>query len=241
MSELLTEDGCNVLQAKKDQNLIIAETATEMALTNPIMVTADDMEIIIILCYCFRDDGYDVIYKNEECSKKPPVFYSIQSIRNKHERQVIDNIYFLHAIGGSKTTSHIHNIGKGQPLKEFSKSSEFRSIAGIFSSQTSTVPQIIDAGFRAPVMLYDGKIGLSLDAIRLTQLSKKVATKKIYSSGGSHAGAAKYHILRVYFQVQQWLGNQNINAENYGWRRKSTINDCYKLSPTTTDMDPAVH
>lgn len=242
LSEMLTENGCTVLHAERDQNLTIAETAAEMATTNPIIVTADDMEIIIMLCYCFKVDGYDIIYKNEESSKKPPVFYSIQSIRDKHEKEVIDNIYFLHAIGGSKTTSHIHSIGKCQPLKKFLKSSEFRTIAGIFSIKTSTVPQIVDAGIRAITILHNGKINESLDALRFEQFSKKVSTNKsavLVNSLCPSAGAAKYHVLRVYFQVQQWLGNRSLNPENFGWKRKSMINDCCKLVPITTDMDPA--
>lgn len=240
LSELLTENGCTVLQAKTDQNLSIAETATEMALTCPIIVTADDSEIIIMLCYCFKDDGYDIIYKNEESSKKPSVLYSIQRIREKHEQQVIDNIYFLHAIGGSKTTSHVHTIGKGQPLKKFSKSSEFRSIAGVFLSETSTVPQIVEAGIRALTILYDGKIDESLDTLRFKQFSKKVATKKsavLVNSLSPSTAAAKYHVLRVYFQVQLWLGNQSLDPENFGWKTRS--HDCYRFVPITTDMDPA--
>lgn len=71
LSEVLIENGCTVLQAKIDQNLMIAKTATEMALTHPIMVVADDLEIIILLCYCFKLDGHDIVYKSEECSKKP--------------------------------------------------------------------------------------------------------------------------------------------------------------------------
>lgn len=179
LSEMLTENGCTVILAKRDQNVTIAEKAAEMALTSPIVVTADDMEIIIMLCYCFKVDSYDIIFKNEECSKKPPVFFSIQKIRDKHEQQVIENIYFLHAIGGSKTTSHIHSIGKGQPFKKFLKSNEFRSIAAIFSSQTSTIQHIVDAGIRAIAILYDGKFGESLDALRLKQFKKKCRRRSL--------------------------------------------------------------
>lgn len=145
LSDILIENGCTVLLAKMDQNLMIAKTATEMALTQPIMVTAEDLEIVMMLCHCFEVDGYDIIYKNEECARKPSTFYSIRSIREKHEQEVIDNIYFLHAIGGCKTTSHIHNIGKGQPLKKFLNSNEFRLIANVFKNKSSTNPQIVQA------------------------------------------------------------------------------------------------
>eukprot|EP00794_Sanderia_malayensis_P014567 gene14567-16069_t len=46
--------------------------------------------------------------------------------------------------------------------------------------------------------------------------------------------AAKFHSLRVYFQVQNWLSNDcHHNAENWGWVNKSE-----KLFPITTSLPP---
>ncbi|XP_037043653.1 uncharacterized protein LOC119079700 [Bradysia coprophila] len=240
LSKVLIENGCTVMRAERDQNMTIARTATEMALTSPIVVTANDMEIIIMLCYRFQIDGYDIIYSNEECSKKPPVRYSIRSIREKHDQQAISSIYFLHAIGGCKTTSHLHSIGKAQPLKKFEKSTDFRSIAGTFLSQSSTMTEVVDAGFRAITILYDGNVGESLNELRFKQFSKKVSTKKsavLVNSLPPTSGAAKYHALRVYFQIQEWLGSQSLDPAKFGW--KVTSKDCSRLTPITSDMEPA--
>lgn len=229
----LTEKGCTIIQAKTDQNLMIAKAATEMALLHPIMVIADDLEIIIFLCYCIQLESYDIVFKSEECSKKPSIFYSIRKIR---DASVIKNIYFIHAIGGCKTTSHLHTIGKSLPLKKFLKCGEFRSIAVIFASKSSTVPEIVEAGNKALTILYNGRPGESLDTLRYKQFSKKVATKKsavLVNSLSPTTAAAKYHILRVYFQTQQWLGNENLNPEEFGWKKSN------RFKPITTDMDPA--
>lgn len=69
--------------------------------------------------------------------------------------------------------------------------------------------------------------------------SRKRCPRKslLVNSLPSTTGAAKYHALRVYLQVQQWLGNVDVHAEKYGWKRKS--NECQRLVPITTDMDPA--
>lgn len=175
--------------------------------------------------------------QKRECSRKPPVFYSIQDIRNKHDPEVIDNIYFLHAIGGCKTTSHIHSIGKGQPFKKFLNNNEFRLIAERFTSTSSTTPQIVEAGLRSLAMLYDGKIDESLDSLRFKQFSKKVATKTsavLVNSLSPTTSAAKYHILRIYFQVQQWLGSSDLNPENFGWKRTSQV--CDRLVDITMEL-----
>ena len=46
--------------------------------------------------------------------------------------------------------------------------------------------------------------------------------------------AAKYHSFRVYHQVQVWLGNENLQATNWGWK---LVNG--QLYPKTTDSPPA--
>lgn len=240
LSSELTESGCTVLQSGADHNITIARTATRMAQTNPIIVIADDMEILMMSCYCFDADGYDIILRYDDVPNKAPVHYSIQSIREKHSQQVVDNILFIHSIGGSKATSHIHSIGKGQPLKKFDKSTEFRSIADIFSSRSSTIAEIIEGGTKALTILYDGKTNETIDLLRFKQFSKKVSTKKsavLVNSLPPTTGAAKYHALRVYCQVQQWMGNHDLNPEEFGWQRKSH-NSC-RLTPITTDIDPA--
>lgn len=236
LSKMLMENGCTILQAKTDQNLLIAKTATEMAMTEPIMVIGDDLEVIILLCNRAQPECCDIVFKSEEGPKKPSIFYSIEKIREQYEQDVIKNIYFIHAIGGCKTTSHLHTIGKGTILKTFLKFDEFRSIAAVFVNENSSIPQIVKAGNRALSMIYNGKVGESLDLIRFKQFSKKVATNKsavLVNSLSPTTEAAKYHVLRVFLQVQQWLGNENLNAENFGWSKNQ------KYKPKTTDLDAA--
>lgn len=67
-----------------------------------------------------------------------------------------------------------------------------------------------------------------------------MSTKKsavLVNSLSPTTAAAKYLILRVYFQVQQWLGNSDLNAEKFGWKHNLQV--CHRLIPITTDLDPA--
>lgn len=96
----------------------------------------------------------------------------------------------------------------------------------------------MDAGIRAIAILHDGKTDETLDALRFKQFSKKESLKKaavLVNSLSPTTDAAKYHALRVYYQVQQWMGNRSLDPEKFGWKSKTMINDCCKLVPITTD------
>ena len=50
------------------------------------------------------------------------------------------------------------------------------------------------------------------------------------------SAAAKFHSLRVYFQVQQWKGTRDgVLPEEWGWRESEDE----ILVPVTTDLLPA--
>ena len=54
-------------------------------------------------------------------------------------------------------------------------------------------------------------------------VQKKVDTRRLPPS----SSAAAYHSLRVYHQIQEWLGN-NLEPLEYGWEIRNSM-----LTPTT--------
>ena len=65
--------------------------------------------------------------------------------------------------------------------------------------------EVIEAGEKAPVCLYNGKAGEALDCLRYRRYCHNVTTNTSQVQPPASA-AATYHSLRVYFQVQQWKG-----------------------------------
>ena len=61
---------------------------------------------------------------------------------------------------------------------------------------------------------------ISLGELRYLLLVKRVdkAAVELESLAPSD-DAANFHILRVYLQVQLWMGNTDINPENWGWEK----------------------
>ena len=94
---------------------------------------------------------------------------------------------------------------------------------------------ITKAGENALVILYNGDSG---NALRYKRFQEKVMKSHKYVDASDlppTSGSAKFHSLRVYYQVQQWKGETgHLNPKQWYWE---IIND--QLMPMNTDMLPA--
>ena len=132
---------------------------------------------------------------------------------------ICNNILFIHAIFGCDTTSRLYGLGKRLSLKRFISSALFRDKAEPFCKKDATVDAVIDAGEAALVYLYH---------IRPQTLPPTSA-------------AARYHNMRVYLQVQQWLVVCNMKKTDWGWMTKDeNVIPVMTLLPTAPDELPIV-
>lgn len=88
------------------------------------------------------------------------------------------------------------------------------------------------------ISLYGGESSDSIDDLRARKFFTKVASSKIsvkVQSLPPTSAATSYHSLRVYLQVQQWIGKGNDkNPTDWGWQVASD-----KIVPTKTNLQPA--
>ena len=114
----------------------------------------------------------------------------------------------------------------------------FREQASKFDNGNAATKEIITAGEQALVALYKGKVTQSLDALRYERFCEKVASRNAVVQPQilpPTSAAAQYHSLRVYYQVQEWLGRaSHYNVKNYGWANNDGM-----LIPITTQLDAA--
>ena len=69
------------------------------------------------------------------------------------------------------------------------------------------------------VCLYKWKLTDNLDSLCYTMSCQKVACSKLYNKSKvlpPTSAAARYHCLRVLYQVRQWMG-EGIKAHEWGW------------------------
>lgn len=234
LCDKLVEHGYNVLKANHDLNVTIAETAMNFAATTETLVISDDSELLYVLCTHFKTGSKNVFFKYDGRGTKKQSLWSMERIETALGEERMRQLVFVNAISGSKTTSHLFGVGKGVALKKLLNVNDFQAIASVFGNSKSKIPDVVEAGNRAIVMLYNGKPGQSLNELRYNRFADKVSTSKScidVQSLPPTESAVYHHSLRVYLQTQIWLGNENLDAEQYGWK---VVN--HKLVPKTTDL-----
>ena len=115
----------------------------------------------------------------------------------------------------------------------------FTTIAATFMQEDSSNEGHCPNRVRWPlVLLYGGSEDERLDALRYKRFREKVASSTKYVEARSlppTSAAAKFHSLRVYYQVQEWRGHaSDMDPEQWGWKNSSG-----QLLPIKTDMPPA--
>ena len=220
LSHYLQVAGCLTEHAEDDADLLIAQTAVQPAATKNTVLVADDTDLVILLCYYADPDGFDLFMQcsTRRTTKKNRI-WDIKVTQSELGAHICNNILFIHARLGCDTTSRLYGLGKGFSLKRFTSSALFRDKAEQFCKKEATVDVIIDAGEAALVW----EEGDNLGGLRYAKFCDKVATNKVHIRPRSllpTSAAARSHSMRVYLQIQQWLGVCNMKETDWGWMTK---------------------
>ena len=230
--------GCLTEHAEEDADLLIAQTAMQSAATKNTVLVADDTDLVILLCYYADPDGFDLFMQcSTRGTTKKNRIWDIKVTQSELGADICISILFIYAILGCDTTSRLYGLGKGLSLKRFTSSALFRNKAEQFCKKDATVDAVIDAGEVSLVCLYSGKEGDNLDGLRYAKFCDKVATNKVHIHRQTLppvSAALRYHSMRVYMQVQQWMGVCNMKETDWGWMTKDE-----NLVAVMTDLPPA--
>ena len=240
LGRYLAREGHCVFHADGDADNLIVSKAIESAQTMPTALVGDDTDLLCLLIFHAEKETNPIYFAPtpKQNSKKAPRLWDIKHLQNKLGQQLCRNILFLHAFSGCDTTSRIYGFGKKQVLKLL-QSSEFQSIANTFY-MSSGKKEIFAAGEKAMCLLYQPSQSTAegLNQLRCTKFAQKAATSTTYVYACSippTAAAARQHSLRVYLQLQTWIGrSETLNPKDWGWEM---INNMYQ--PIYTDQLPA--
>ena len=111
---------------------------------------------------------------------------------------------------GCDTTSCLYGIGKVTSLSKFKASSKLHEQAKVFHSDSAPTHDVIDAGEKALVLVYNGTLTDTLDSLRHNCFCEKVASKTSHIKPQSllpTSAATKYHSLHVHLQVEELKGS----------------------------------
>ena len=108
----------------------------------------------------------------------------------------------------------------------------------MFNSTSVSKKDVVAAGEKALVCLFNGKADEGLDSLRYRWYCDKVATNTSQvrpQSLSPTSAAAMYHSLCVYHQVQAWKGaDETMSTEEWGWKACDGL-----FLPVMTHLPPA--
>lgn len=220
LSEKLQVAGCITKHAIGDADVLIVQEGIISAENCATAIVGEDTDLLILLLHHVNMECCDIFLCPEPKKSSTRVtVYNIKSLRQKLGSDVCSNILFAHALLGCDTTSKLFSIGKSETIKLLKKSETFRAQAAIFKAPGRFRSAIEDAGHDCVVQLYRGCTGESLNQIRLRTFTEKASKSMLQVKPEvlpPTQDACHFHSLRVYHQVQQWMGN-NMNPCNWGW------------------------
>ena len=210
LGEKLQLLGCNIIHAPGDADLMIVQMAIQSTKSTTAVLVGDDTDLLVLLCHHADRSTRDLFLipqpKQKSMTRK---IWDIKKIKAVLGPETCAYILFVHAILGCDTTSGIHRIGKGSALKKIMKDAQFQEQAEVFNDKDATKSDIIVAGEKSLVCLYNGRSEESLDSLRYSRFCQKITTGTSFVQPEClppTSAAAVYHSLRVYHQVQQWRG-----------------------------------
>ena len=239
LSSYLQKRNCQTRHSQADADLLIVQTSVESARRINTVLVGDDTDLLILLCYHTELDAFELFFQPEpKANSIKRRVWNMKVLKEKLGQEVCSNMLFIHAILGCDTTSRLYGIGKGVSLKKFFASQHFRDQAQVFNNTSASKEDVVAAGEKALVCVYNGKSDEGLDSLRYRRYCEKVATNTSQVQPQSlppTSAAARYHSLRVYIQVQQWKGvGETMSAEEWGWKASERL-----LLPIMTHLPPA--
>lgn len=230
--------GYTVLQAESDADtLIVTAALDQIKLKNPTVVIGQDTDLLVLLTALAHTDVKELWFMRPGKCNTSPTTFNIQK-EKQNMGETCEVLLLAHAITGCDTTSAFYKKGKVRGLKLLQKHKELRDGMKPFYQQDSTKEAVKAAGEKFILKLY-GSNSKSLDELRYFMYNRIVANKKLdtsfhLASLPPTSAAAEQHSYRVYFQIQEWLGN-SFDPTEWGWCMKS---GSLRPVPTTKEAAP---
>lgn len=235
----LEEKGYGVVYADSDADVLIVKSAIDLAITSDVAIIGEDTDILVLLLYYINSDHKHVIFKSalKQRTSKSQRVWDINKTKNVLGQTQCRMLPVIHALTGCDTTSQLFGIGKGSALKKFKSDERLSALVDVFLAQ-SNKDDIICCGEQILVILYGGLPLEGLDLLRFRKFTTKVMSSSTHMQVQTlppTSAAAKYHSLRVYYQVHEWIDSEtSLFPTEWGWALTNNM-----LMPLKTDLKAA--
>ena len=239
LSRFLEDKRYTTMHAESDADLLIVMTAVEYSEHRDVVVIGEDTDLLVLLCYHANLEYHKICFKSElkQRTSKGLRVWDIMKTKVLLGPDICRLLPFIHVLTGCDTTSRIYGISKGSAIKKAKTDSQFGAQADVFLKESSK-DDIVAAGECVLVGLYGGVPLEGLDLLRFRRFANRVMSSSSYVQVCTlppTSAAAKYHSMRVCYQVQEWMNkDKKLVPKDWGW---SIVQN--KLLPIKTDLPAA--
>ena len=200
--------GCTVIHAEVDVDLLLVQTAVQSTKSVNTVLVGDDTDLLVLLCQHAEMNANELFFRPEPKQRtQTRKIWNIKETKSLLGPEVCRNILFVHAFLGSDTTSRLHGIGKGVALTKIRTDVLFRQQADVFNRDGATKDEIILAGEKSLLWVYND--GLEEDLISAArEPSTYVCSCCLSQPEGLIPGTAMERCIaeysRVGMEVDRW-------------------------------------
>ena len=235
--EGMRQNGCDVIQAEGDADVEIAKAAINMSAFRPTTRIGEDTDLLVLLLYHAEVSKCIELYFRSDKAKSH--VYNIKVLKQVLGEAVCNDLLFLHAFTGCDSVSRVFGIGKKVGFQRIIKKEKaMKDCSKAFSTPKQSQDVVETNGCKAMVALFNADQKDSLASIRYNMLCKKAARAKMFVTPERlppTASACKFHSLRTYYQVMEWMGcSDEMEPCEWGWKVEVD-----KLVPVMTEKSPA--
>lgn len=234
--ECLRQKGCTVMQVEGDADVEIAKAAVTNSASKSTTLIGEDTDLLLLLLYYVVEANCTELYFRSD--KTSSNVYNIKILKGILGKPVCRSLLFIYAFTGCDSTSRVFGIGKKSVFQRIIKEDEeLIECSKLFCLPQQTQDVVESTGCRAMVALFNANQNDSLASIRYNILCQKVARAKAFVTPERlppTSSACKFHSLRTYYQVMDWMGCDEMEPTEWGWK-----NEGEKLIPVMTDKSPA--
>jgi len=245
LQECLENAGHSVLQARDDADTLIVQTALNCGrLANPVVVVANDTDVLVLLVYhihAHSENVGEVFMLSEVSSRKlqPKMLIPIHDIVTSLGPNAAEVLLAIHSMSGCDSTSSLFGHGKKSIFKKFTSTSAVMQFLDVVSSIDAAHEDVISAGLSLLSCIYGGKPTDNLNALRYAAYYDRISSSTssvLPERLPPTRNAAKYHVLRVHLQILQWKTLMSTSAipTDWGWKLIDG-----RFTPITTDAEVA--
>lgn len=237
----LDKKGLATYTAEEDADVDIVKVAIEkLNQFSKVVVVGSDTDLLVLLV-ALTPEKANMFFCKPKGGKDPAkVFYNVKTlIEEQHD--IRRALLFAHAVSGCDTTSCFYGLGKVKSVEMLKSSSEAKKHALMFTEHNVSKEQLLISGERFALELYGLNKYSNLNEARyfkFTMMAKKSNLRSNFDLAKMPptTEACQQHMLRVYLQVQRWLGN-NLPPSEWGWKLevvREAGGDRKILKPITT-------